>query len=422
MRRPWTGIGAVLADRSVVAIVGIAFVLMLGNGIVLPGPAAVCALVRRRLRRRRTPDRLLRDSADRLRPRGGRHRRSRRRACRRVGRARAGQRLRAAHGSGSERFRSRSSAGARWARARPSPRPRAMPTSCGWFPGTGWPGRSASSTAASTSGSSPAASSAASSPTTLGLETPLYAAAGLAVLAGALYLRYVPRRSPRPGTPAERRDPAREASARGSPTCCGPPASPRRSWASSRTSGCSRRCSARCSPFRARRARHVAERHRRRLRRRARGRAPRPLSGRRAADRHGRKLVLVPALAGTVLVTALLGFAGSPIVLGLARRCAGRHLGDRRSGAERDAVGHRSPRPRSARRPACSACPETSDSLSGRSSPGSSRAASASARRSRSARSARGRCARARPANARRRSALERQIRTRSAQGRTLMR
>ena len=36
MRRPRTGIGAVLADRSVVAIIGIAFVLMLGNGIVLP--------------------------------------------------------------------------------------------------------------------------------------------------------------------------------------------------------------------------------------------------------------------------------------------------------------------------------------------------------------------------------------------------
>jgi MFS family permease len=37
-----------------------------------------------------------------------------------------------------------------------------------------------------------------------------------------------------------------------------------------------------------------------------------------AADRHGRKLVLVPALAGTALVTALLGFAGGPVVFALA--------------------------------------------------------------------------------------------------------
>ncbi|HEX2504656.1 MAG TPA: MFS transporter [Gaiellaceae bacterium] len=37
-----------------------------------------------------------------------------------------------------------------------------------------------------------------------------------------------------------------------------------------------------------------------------------------AADRHGRKAVMVPALAGLVVMTALVGFAGAPVVLGLA--------------------------------------------------------------------------------------------------------
>jgi MFS transporter, DHA1 family, multidrug resistance protein len=37
-----------------------------------------------------------------------------------------------------------------------------------------------------------------------------------------------------------------------------------------------------------------------------------------AADRHGRKAVMVPALAGLAVMTVLVGFAGSPIVFGLA--------------------------------------------------------------------------------------------------------
>jgi MFS transporter, DHA1 family, multidrug resistance protein len=37
-----------------------------------------------------------------------------------------------------------------------------------------------------------------------------------------------------------------------------------------------------------------------------------------AADRHGRKTVMVPALAGLALMTVLVGFAGTPLVLGIA--------------------------------------------------------------------------------------------------------
>lgn len=37
-----------------------------------------------------------------------------------------------------------------------------------------------------------------------------------------------------------------------------------------------------------------------------------------AADRHGRKTVMVPALAGLAVMTVLVGFAGSPLVFGLA--------------------------------------------------------------------------------------------------------
>ena len=316
MRRPWTGIGTVLADRSVVAIVGIAFVLMLGNGIVLPvlplyarsfdvGYGATGLLIASYGIARIGFDLVAGAIVDRI-----------------------GERAAGSVGLGLV------SVFALLTGLAPS------------FPLAvlGWGAVGASSALAQTASYAyllrvvPGHRMARTIGVLygsfniglvaggfiggfladhLGLQTPLYAAAGLAVLAGGLYLRYVPRRAPRPGTPVE------HATARGRLRT--------RLADLLRTPGIAAALMGQLAylwMFAAVFSTLLALFARDEL-----GMSPSAIGivfavalavellvlypAGSAADRHGRKLVLVPALIGTVIVTALLGFAGSPIVLGL---------------------------------------------------------------------------------------------------------
>jgi MFS family permease len=148
-----------------------------------------------------------------------------------------------------------------------------------------------------------------------GLETPLFAAAGLAALAGLLYLRYVPRRPAQ----AETRHAPAAASIRS------------RLREVVRTPGIAAAFAGQLAylwSFAAVFGTLLALFGRDEL-----GMSPSAIGvvfaigllvellllypAGSAADRHGRKVVLVPALAGTAILTAVLGLASGPVALGL---------------------------------------------------------------------------------------------------------
>jgi DHA1 family multidrug resistance protein-like MFS transporter len=151
----------------------------------------------------------------------------------------------------------------------------------------------------------------------LGLETPLYGAAVLATLAGVLYLRYVPRRVAQAGAEAERAtSPARLRS---------------RLSELLRTPGIAAALMGQLAylwVFSAVFGTLLALFGRDEL-----GMSPSAIGivfaiglgvelvllypAGSVADRYGRKLLLVPALVGTALTAALIGFAGGPVTLGL---------------------------------------------------------------------------------------------------------
>ena len=339
MRRPRTD-GSVLADRSVVAIVGIAFVLMLGNGIVLPvlplfarsfgvGYGATGLLIAAYGIARIGFDLVRRARSSTASASGRRSRRPR-----------AGRGVRAAHGSRAEPSRSPSSAGARSGASSALAQTASYAYLLRVVPGTDGPhdGHLLRELQRRPRGRwfhrrlprRP-----------LRARDPLYAAAGLARRPACLYLRYVPGGSH--GAASAERAARRRSCARGRRTSADTPGIAAAAHGPARLPlDVLRRVRDAARLVRARRARHVAERHRRRVRDRARGRAGRPLPGgqrRRPARPQAR------ARSGARRARHSLprssASPAAPVALGLLVAAPGRRLRDRRRGAERDALGPR---------------------------------------------------------------------------------